>query len=78
MNEVNAQVDPHERLSFLAIVDGPWTIGNEILTPTLKIKRAVLERRYLASVENWQRRHHPVVWESEFRDRGLQDAPRFC
>jgi len=74
MNEVNAQVDPHERLSFLAIVDGPWTIGNEILTPTLKIKRAVLERRYLASVENWKTRNSPVVWESEFIGRGLQDA----
>ena len=47
MNEINAQVDPHERMSFIAIVDGPWTIGNEFLTPTLKVKRAALERRYL-------------------------------
>jgi len=74
MNEVNAQLDPHERLSFIAIVDGPWTIGNEILTPTLKIKRAVLERRYLASVEDWKRRNSPVVWESGFFDRDLHDA----
>jgi len=70
MKEVNAQVDPHERMSFIAIVDGPWTIGNEILTPTLKTKRAVLEHRYLGSVENWTRRNNPVVWESEFVDRG--------
>jgi len=74
MNEVNAQVDPHERLSFLAVVDGPWTIENEILTPSLKTKRAVLERRYLPSVENWQRRNNPVVWESEFFRGGLKDA----
>jgi len=74
MNEVNAQVDPHERMSFIAIVDGPWTIGNELLTPTLKIKRAVLERRYLASVEGWKKCKNPVLWESEFFDRGPQDA----
>jgi len=74
MNEVNAQVDPHERLRFLAIVDGPWTIENEILTPTLKTKRAVLERRYLASAEDWIRRNNPVVWESESISRGLHDA----
>jgi len=74
MNEVNTQVDPHERLSFIAIVDGPWTIENEILTPTLKTKRAVLERRYLSSVEIWQKRNNRIVWESEFVDRGLHDA----
>jgi long-chain acyl-CoA synthetase len=64
MNEVNTQVDPHERMSFIAIVDGPWTIGNEFLTPTLKIKRAALESRYVALVENREKRY-PVVWESE-------------
>jgi len=74
MNEVNTQVDPHERISFIAIVDGPWTIGNEILTPTLKTRRAVLERRYLGSVENWTRRHKPVVWESESVEGGLHGA----
>jgi len=74
MNEVNAQVDPHERMSFIAIVDGPWTIANEFLTPTLKIKRSALERRYLASVESWTKRNNPVVWESGFFDRGPQDA----
>jgi long-chain acyl-CoA synthetase len=66
MSEVNDKVDPHERMRFIAIVDGPWTIGNELLTPTLKIKRAALERRYLSSVESWQKRKNPVVWESDF------------
>ena len=64
MNEVNAQVDPHERMNFLAIVEGPWAIANEFLTPTLKIKRATVERRYLPLVENWEKRRIPVVWES--------------
>ena len=76
MNEVNADVDPHERLSFIAIVDGPWTIGNEFLTPTLKIKRAALERRYLAMVENWEKVKTPVVWESSASDGREVDIPR--
>jgi long-chain acyl-CoA synthetase len=75
MNEVNAQVDPHERMSFIAIVDGPWTIGNEFLTPTLKIKRATLERRYLTMVENWEKLKTPVVWESAAPDGRLLDNP---
>ncbi len=68
MNEVNAQVDPHERMSFIAIVEGPWTIGNEFLTPTLKIKRAVLERHYRSLAGGWKNRNTPVVWESELPD----------
>jgi long-chain acyl-CoA synthetase len=70
MNEVNAMADPHERLGFIAIADGPWTIGNEFLTPTLKIKRATLERRYLAMAVSWEERHTPVLWESGLPDPG--------
>jgi long-chain acyl-CoA synthetase len=65
LNDVNSQVDPHERMRFIAIVEGPWTIGNEFLTPTLKIKRATLERRYLSMVASWEKLASPVVWESE-------------
>ncbi len=64
MEEVNAQLDPHERLNFIAIVDGPWTIGNELMTPTLKIKRAAVEGRYQPLVDQWGKLNRPVVWES--------------
>jgi long-chain acyl-CoA synthetase len=64
MEEVNAQLDPHERLNFIAIVDGPWTIGNELITPTLKIKRAAVEGRYQPLVDRWERLNCRVVWES--------------
>jgi len=75
MNEVNTDVDPHERLNFIAIVEGPWTIANEFLTPTLKIKRAVLERRYLAMIENWEKLNSAVVWESAASDGRELDTP---
>jgi long-chain acyl-CoA synthetase len=64
MEEVNAQLDPHERLNFLAVVDGPWTIGNELMTPTLKIKRPAVEGRYQPLVDQWEKLNRPVVWES--------------
>jgi len=64
MNGLNDQLDPHERLRFIAVVEGPWTIENELLTPTLKIKRYVLERRYLPSVTAWEKRNSPLVWDS--------------
>ncbi len=64
MNNVNTQLDPHEQLSFVAVAKGPWTVGNGFVTPTLKIKRNVLESRYQPCVDEWMRQNRPVVWES--------------
>ncbi|HUI80115.1 MAG TPA: AMP-binding protein [Bryobacteraceae bacterium] len=64
LDEVNAQLDPHERVAFIAIVNGPWTVGNGLMTPTLKLKRPVLESRYHALVESWRASNRPIVWES--------------
>jgi len=69
MAEVNARLDPHERVKFLAIADGPWTIGNGLMTPTLKIKRSVLEARYQALIDEWNNRNEPIVWESALSGR---------
>jgi len=64
MNLVNTQLDPHEQLSFVAVAQGPWTVGNGFITPTLKIKRNVLENRYQPCVDDWMKQGRPVVWES--------------
>ncbi len=64
MEEVNEQLDPHERMNFIAVVDGPWTIANELITPTLKIKRAAIEARYRDFIDRWETLRRPVVWES--------------
>ena len=64
MNNVNTQLDPHEQLSFVAVAQGPWTVGNGFITPTLKIKRNVLESRYQPCVDDWMRQNRPIVWES--------------
>ena len=64
MQAINAELDPHERVSMIVIADGPWTVGNGIMTPTLKIKRAVLEGQYYGSVDEWRSQGSPVVWES--------------
>jgi long-chain acyl-CoA synthetase len=65
---VNGRLDPHEQLGFVAVAEGPWTVGNGSITPTLKIKRHVLETRYQPFVEIWLRQNRPVVWESPSED----------
>ena len=54
---------------FAAIVEGPWTIGNGMMTPTLKLKRATVETQYLAYVDFWESQDRTVVWEAEARTR---------
>ena len=65
LEQVNGHLEHHERVSFLAIVDGPWSVENGLITPTLKMKRAALEAHYQELIESWERNERPVVWESE-------------
>jgi long-subunit acyl-CoA synthetase (AMP-forming) len=64
MEAVNGQIESWERVAFLAIAEGPWTIENGVMTPTLKIRRNVLEERYAALIDEWHRQNRPVVWET--------------
>lgn len=63
LNRVNATLDPHEKLKTLVVSNGDWTIENGIMTPTLKIKRNVLESRYEGRIENWYESSEKVQWE---------------
>ena len=63
MNEVNAALNPHEQLEFTVVVKEPWTTDNGFLTPTMKIRRNVIEQRYEPQVERWFGARQRVIWE---------------
>ncbi len=62
LDEVNAELEPHECLEFIAVVSEPWTIENGSLTPTLKIRREVIELRHEQDIEAWASRRRKVIW----------------
>jgi long-chain acyl-CoA synthetase len=64
LEETNRGLDHHERVAFIVIADGPWSVANGLMTPTLKLKRALLEARYGSPAEDWQKQNRPIVWES--------------
>lgn len=59
---VNSKLAPHERMDALIVVREPWTIENGVLTPTLKIKRNVLEKTYQDRLAAWGKQGG-VIWE---------------
>lgn len=61
--EVNSILPSYEHLSAVIIVKEPWSIENGILTPTLKIKRNVLSKRYEPQLEKWSDNTETVIWE---------------
>lgn len=64
MEEVNPSLDPHEQLSFCVVVKESWGIENGFLTPTMKIKRNVIEAHYEKQVDSWYKAKQKVIWEA--------------
>lgn len=61
--EVNGALDKHERLRGLVVVKDSWAVENGFLTPTLKIKRNVIEAAYGDRFEEWSERSEAVLWQ---------------
>ena len=50
LEEVNSQVPSYERIGQIYVVP-EWTIENALLTPTMKLKRNLIERTYREQIE---------------------------
>lgn len=58
-NAISAEVQKHnkffgayEQIKKYELVTDDWTVGNGILTPTLKVKRAVIQKRYQQLIDS--------------------------
>lgn len=62
---VNEPADPHEHLAFAVVAAESWTVDSGLLTPTLKIRRTVLERHYEPEVAGWFAERRSVIFQAE-------------
>ena len=50
---VNPKLEKHEKIHNIIVVKEEWTIENNLLTPTMKIKRNAIEKIYRINYEEW-------------------------
>jgi long-chain acyl-CoA synthetase len=63
LKTINATLDPHERLQCLVVAATPWTVENDVITPTFKVKRNRIEELYARSYEGWESSGKKVIWQ---------------
>ncbi|MEZ5025717.1 MAG: AMP-binding protein [Chitinophagales bacterium] len=63
MKEVNTTLDKHERMKKMVVMQDEWTVDNNFLTPTLKVKRNILEKEKEPNYFDWYKHQDTIVWE---------------
>lgn len=60
LKSVNGRLEAHERNSHFVVASDPWTVENGLLTPTLKTKRDLIEKKFADIIG--ARPSGPVTW----------------
>ncbi|MCF8461400.1 MAG: AMP-binding protein [Flavobacteriales bacterium] len=63
LDRVNPLLDHHEQVKKAIVVKTAWTVENELLTPTMKIKRNPIEKIYHKHYEKWYESPERIIWE---------------
>ncbi len=64
LREINATLDPHEHLACIVVAASAWTVDNDVITPTFKVKRNRIEDLYAVHYERWESSGKPVIWQT--------------
>ena len=61
---MNATLDPREQLDCLVITDEAWSVENDLITPSFKVKRNHIEDRFAPLYEKWAAARKKVIWHA--------------
>ncbi|KTD24824.1 long-chain fatty-acid-CoA ligase [Legionella lansingensis] len=63
LRKVNSELASYEKISHVIIAKKPWTTENGFLTPTLKVKRRLVETNYHDVIQGAITQPDTIVWE---------------
>ena len=61
--KANSDLPGYKRISHVMVAKDPWGVENNLLTPTLKIKRTEVDNKYLESLNQVCQCEDPIYWE---------------
>ncbi|MBK6469191.1 MAG: AMP-binding protein [Betaproteobacteria bacterium] len=64
LRTINATLDPHEQLACIVVASTTWSVDNDIITPTFKVKRNRIEDLYAVHYERWEASGKLVIWQT--------------
>ncbi len=64
IKRINGQLHNHERISTIIVANEPWSPENQLLTPTLKIRRGAINDVYGEKLGTWHEESESVIWEA--------------
>jgi long-chain acyl-CoA synthetase len=62
MELVNKDLEAHEEIAKIIVVGETWTIDNGFMTPTMKVKRAEVEKRYADLLTKESENRNKIAW----------------
>jgi long-chain acyl-CoA synthetase len=62
---INEQLDPHEQIDCLVLMTEAWTVDNDLITPTFKVKRNRVEDLFAKNYDAWVGSKKKVVWHQK-------------
>jgi long-chain acyl-CoA synthetase len=65
LKAVNDLLDPHEQIDCVVLMAEAWTVDNDIITPTFKVKRNRIEDLFAQNYDTWVGMRKKVVWYSK-------------
>ena len=60
--KLNSKLNSHERIEKMIVISEPWTIDNKFLTPTMKLKRNVIENKYKDKYDSWLEKTNQIIF----------------
>lgn len=62
LHKINSELVSYEKICHVIILQEAWTPENGLLTPTLKVKRPVVESTYQNLIREAITDHHAIIW----------------
>ncbi|MDQ2657239.1 MAG: AMP-binding protein [Bacteroidota bacterium] len=62
LKHINATLEKYEQLSTTVVLPDAWSIENGLLTPSMKVKRNAVEKKYEKFYLDWTSRDENIVW----------------